>query len=98
MFNPLAAIVAKQSKMASRFRNANATNPARAMDPIILGLSRGPVFTRLVAKRILIEASPNLFYLDEVRAQIHTTGRRTIALIFWAVILVVLVAYLYLTK
>ncbi len=62
------------------------------------GLSRGPVFMRLVAKRILIEASPNLFYLDEVRAQIHATGRRTIALVLWAVILVVLVAYLYLTK
>lgn len=98
MFNPAIAIIAKRKKIIRQFRAANATVPERAIDPFILGLCHGFVFRKLVVRGILIETTRNLFYLDEAREQIYRESRRKMGLVMMAVILVVLAAYMYITK
>ena len=95
MFNPGIAIIAKQKKIICRFRDVNATTPSFAIDPFVLGLRNGLAFKRLVDRSVLVEASPNLFYLDEARSDIYHANRRRIALVLMAVLLVVFTIFCF---
>ena len=95
MFNPGIAIIAKQKKIIRRFKDVNATTPQLAIDPFVLGLKNGLVFKRLVDRSVLVEANPNLFYLDEERADIYRANRRKVALVLMAVLLVIFAVFCF---
>jgi len=90
MFNPGIEVIAKQKKIIGRFQTANATTPERAIDPFILGLKNNRIFRKLVSRRILVEVSSSLFYLDELRAKVYRVTRRRIA---FGIMIVLLVAF-----
>ena len=70
------AIIAKKKKYIHAFRNANALSSERATGLTELGISKGPIFNKLLRERIIRETNNERFYLDEATEKEVTARRR----------------------
>jgi hypothetical protein len=86
-----AYIIIKQNEYMRRFRNAGATDAARARPLADLGIKRNRIFRRMEDKAIFRPGrAPETFYMDEPAAEEFVEARRR--RVFYMLLLVLIVA------
>ncbi len=87
-----AAIVAKEKRIVTAFRNAGATSPDRAARLDDLGIHRGIALRRLQRDAVLRLAAADRWYLDEPSWQAVRGIRRRLALVMLVLMAIALLA------
>jgi len=64
VISPAPMIIAKTRRIVRRFENADATSPKNARTLEELNLRHGLILRRLIRKEVIVEASPQRFYLN----------------------------------
>jgi hypothetical protein len=88
----IAAVIRRREReVVDDFRRAGATSPTTAKSLAEVGLEESWPVRRLQRRAVIREPQPGIFYLDEeVWAAVRRTRRR-VALVFLAVVLLIIV-------
>jgi hypothetical protein len=95
MSTVVAAILAKERRMVSRFRAAGASSPAQARTLDELGISRGIILRRLRERAVIRDAGGQRYYLDEPSWAAVRRSRRRAIHVAWVIALIVILAVLF---
>lgn len=87
-----AVIIARERHIVAAFEGAGATAPERAVDPEVIGVSRGLVFQKLERRAILRESDTGRFYLDLAAWTATRRLQRRLALVMVGIVILVAIA------
>jgi hypothetical protein len=83
-------VAAKFRKIIRRFINSGATSPGTSITWVELNLRRGFILKRLINRGVIIETSPERYYLHLDNLAEYNNRRRKLILIFLAVLIVII--------
>lgn len=92
-FTPVAAVMISKKRRAllDALRRAGATSAARAVPLAQAGIEPSMLLEIQKLRGVVVDAGGDRFYLDEAREAEAATGRRVIAVVLIAAIVVVLI-------
>jgi hypothetical protein len=100
-FSPAPIIVAKTRRIFRRFEDAGATSPGNARTIEELDLYHGLIFSRLLKQGVIIEATPQRYYLNRENLLDYSERRKfrkTIILAIFAILVIIGVIYSFFAK
>lgn len=101
VISPAPMIIAKTRRIIRRFENADATSPQNARTLEELNLHHGLIFRRLLRKEVIVEASPQRYYLNHEHLLNYENSRKIrmkAVLVIIAVIVIIAMIYNFITK
>ena len=95
-FSPGPMIIAKTRRIFRRFEDAGATSPRDAKTLEELGVFHGLIFKKLLRQGVIIEASPQRYYLSHEIKLEYNQGRKTrIKILLLVVAVIIIIAAIY---
>ncbi len=101
MISPAPMIIAKTRRIFRRFEDADATSPRNARTLEELNLRHGLIIRRLLRKEVIVEASPQRYYLNREHLLNYENSRKIrmkTVLVVIAVIVIFAMIYNYISK
>jgi len=101
VISPAPMIIAKARKIIRRFEDADATSPRKARTLEELNLRNGLIIRRLLRKEVIVEASPQRYYLNREHLLNYENSRkirRNAVLVIIAVIVIFAMIYNFITQ
>jgi len=96
VFSPAPMIIAKTRRIILRFQNADATSPRNARTLEELNLRHGLIFRRLLRKGVIVEASPQRYYLNRENLFEYNEIRRSrIKVLLLVIAVIIIIAAIY---
>ncbi len=83
-----------QNRLMRRFHDGQVTDPESAKPLTDVGCRNTWVFRRMVARGVFVEINDGRYYMDENAAQMFVTMRRRRMRMFFAVVIVMCMAWL----
>lgn len=77
-------------KNINRFRNTGTTTPQASKTTEELNIRRSLIFHRLLWRKVIIEASPDRFYLNEENLAEYIKTKRFLVLTIFAILILIL--------
>jgi hypothetical protein len=94
---PFPAIIAiKVHKILERFKQHGAVTPDSALPLEKIGVSKRLVLQRLIRRGVIMEVTPDKYYLNKENLAVYNRNRRTRAAIVVVFIIIALVLYVLL--
>jgi hypothetical protein len=81
-------IIRREKDIVAHFESAGATDAARAIPPVEGRLGKRLAWRRLLARRVIREATPGSYYLDEAAWVALSHMRRRVATVFMVLALI----------
>lgn len=101
VISPAPMIIAKTRRIIRRFENVDATSPGNARTLEELNLRHGLILGRLLRKEVIVEASPQRYYLNRRNLPNFEESRKTrmkVVLVIIAVIVIFAMIYNFIAK